>query len=70
MDRMAIYQFRLPHDIKAALPAVAKEYGMTAPELVRTIIGLIVSGQIELTLVQNDETTASKPPSPNPTDCT
>lgn len=70
MDRMAIYHLRLPHDIKAALPAVAKKYGMTAPELVRTIIGLIVSGQIELTLVQNDETTASKPPSPMPTDCT
>lgn len=55
MDRLAVYPVRLPYHIKAALPEVAKKYGMTAPELVRTIIGLIVAGQVELTLVQNEE---------------
>jgi hypothetical protein len=52
---MAVYPVRLPHDIKAALPEAAKKHGMTAPELVRTIIGLIVSGQVKLTLLQGDE---------------
>ncbi|KKK47475.1 hypothetical protein LCGC14_3154820 [marine sediment metagenome] len=52
MNRLTPYTIRVPDDIKAALPAAASRYGMTAPELVRTVLGMIASGHVSLTLKQ------------------
>lgn len=49
-ERSVVYCVRLLPEIKDALPGVAARHGMTAPEFVRTIIGLIVSEQVKLTI--------------------
>lgn len=70
-DASVVYAVRLPKKIKDGLPEVAERYNfLNSQELVRVILGMIVTGQIELTLVQNNEATASKPTSPRPTVCT
>jgi hypothetical protein len=70
-DTSAVYAVRLPKKIKDGLPQAAERYNfLNSQELVRAVLGMIVDGQIELTLVQNDETTTSKPSSPRPTPCT
>lgn len=67
-DTSVVYAVRLPKKIKDGLPKTAKHYGfLNSQELVRAVLGMIVTGQIELTLVQNDAATTSKPTSPRPT---
>lgn len=67
-DTNVVYAVRLPKKIKDGLPQAAERYNfLNSQELVRAVLGMIVAGQIELTLVQNDETPASKPTSPRPT---
>jgi hypothetical protein len=67
-DLSAVYAVRLPKKVKDELPKAAKHFGfLNSQELVRAVLGMIVTGQIELTLVQNDEMTASKPTSLPPT---
>lgn len=53
MERLKPYSVRVSTEVKAALPAAARRYGMTAPELVRTIIGMVASGHILLTLQEH-----------------
>jgi hypothetical protein len=68
-DTSVVYAVRLPKKIKDGLPQVAERYNfLNSQELVRAVLGMIVTGQIELTLVQNvNAATASKPTSPKPT---
>lgn len=57
-----VYAVRLPKKVKDGLPKAAERYNfLNSQELVRAVLGMIVTGQIELTLVQNDEATALKP---------
>jgi chromosomal replication initiator protein len=45
----------LPQKIKEALPEVAERYNLlNSQELIRIVLGMIATGQIELTLVQDD----------------
>ncbi len=51
-----VYAIRLPKHIKEQLPQVAKRYNfLNSQELVRAVLGMIVSGQVKLTLLQQDE---------------
>ncbi len=55
MNRLTPYTVRVPDDIKAALLEAARRHGMTAPELVRTVLGMIASGHVSLTLKQEGQ---------------
>jgi hypothetical protein len=67
-DLSEVYAVRLPKEVKYGLPRAAKRYNfLNSQELVRAVLGMIVTGQIELTLVQNDKAPTSKPTSPKPT---
>jgi len=63
-DTSVVYAIRLPKKVKDELPKAAERYNfLNSQELVRAVLGMIVTGQIELTLVQNDEVPAPGPSS-------
>jgi hypothetical protein len=48
-----VYAVRLSREVKEQLPQAARRYNfLNSQELVRAVLGLIVTGQVELTLLE------------------